>query len=251
MTKSKIKARPHEKEAIWLECRLHLNPQNPEYKDFFERNFDSSISAYETHSNRPHVHILGKIRKMRAKQLHESLIKMFKVDGNADFSITNLKPTEEDHKRMFQYVCKGENSYTMPVIMFNTPDWTEEIIKQHHDNYYAIQNIDTDFSPNSESVKVDLNKLVPEQELPKKRVARKTFTQKLVDELEVEYPKKKFLWTEPEHRSIIINYVLKKLGDTRKIFNEFKIREYVYACFNTADELDFRHYMSCKVYSIL
>lgn len=238
----------NEKTAEWIHVRLHKNPTDTQYEDFFKRNFDSSISCYETHSNRPHVHILVKIRTMRSVQLTDTLKAMFGVRGNTDFSVGNVEPTEKDLKNISQYVCKGEDSKTLPVVVFKTDDWTDEIVKMHHDNYYLYESEEVlETEQQQIVVKVDLNQL----ELPKKRIRQPTFTEKIIDQLQDEYEDVDWDWHEPKHRQWMIQYVLKKLGEKKKIFNEYKVKEFVYGCFNHLDAKNYRTDMGDKVYQIL
>jgi len=236
---------PHEKTAEWIHIRIHKNPKNPEYNTFFERQFDSVISCYETHSNRPHVHVLCKIKVTRSVQIRKLLKKMFNFDGNTDFSVTNVAPTPNDIKEMSQYVCKGNDKKTLPEVVFKTVDWTKEFIEQKHTDYWAVSRIDKHVEE-QQHVTVNLN------DFPiKEKVVRRTWTEKIVDELISEYEDTAWDWHNKKHKEFMLEYVLRKLGEKRKIFNEYKIKEFVYACFNALDAKHFRDDITEKVMGML
>lgn len=237
---------PNEKTAEWIHIRIHKDPKNTDYYSFCERQFDSYISCYETHSNRPHVHILVKIKVTRSVQISKLLKKQFDFNGNADFSVKNVNPTEKDFIAISQYVCKGDDHKTLPVVIFRSPDWTDELVKQRHDEYWCNEPNETQ----ENHIKVDLNQLDTEP-VVRQKIPRKTWTEKIIDELQDEYEEVEWDWHEPKHRQWMIDYVLKKLGDKKKIFNEYKIKEFVYACFNSLDAKNFRDDMSNKVYGLL
>lgn len=239
------KLRPFEKTAEWLTMRIHLNPKNPEYKTFCERQFDSFISCYETHSNRPHVHILCKIKVSRSKQIENLIKKMFNIFGNTDFSIKNVNPeTQKDLHEVSKYTCKGDDRKTLPCVMFKSLDWTDEKIKELHAEYHEQSHIED----TAEVIRVDLNQIEIE---PKKKIIRKTWTQKIIEELETEYEDLEWDWRDKKHKQFMLDYVLRKLGETRKIFNEYDLKKFVYACFNSLDAKNFRTDVSAKAMILL
>lgn len=236
---------PHEKTAEWIHLRIHSNPKNPDYQTFFERQFDSFISCYETHSNRPHVHVLCKIKVTRSVQLRKLMKKMFNFNGNTDFSVTNVVPTTEDLRNISQYVCKGNDKNTLPEVVCKSTDWSSEFIKTNHTEYWKVSRIDQHVT---EHVRVDLNQFVAE---PKVKIPRKTWIEKIIEELESEYEETEWDWHNQKHREFMTEYVLRKLGEKKKIFNEYKLKEFIYACFNSLDAKHFRSDISTKVLGIL
>jgi len=236
---------PNEKTAEWIHIRIHKEPKNPEYQTFFERQFDSFISCYETHSNRPHVHVLVKIKVTRSVQLRSLMKKMFKFHGNADFGVDNVAPTPHDFQAISQYICKGDNEKTLPVVVCKSLDWTEDKIKHNHTEYWAVNRMDKYVEPTV--INVDLSQLP----LPKEKIVRKTWTEKIIEELDKEYPDEEWDWFNEVHKEFMIEYVLRKLGDKKKIFNEYKLKEFVYACFNSLDAKNFRTDITAKVRGIL
>lgn len=236
---------PNEKTAEWIHIRIHKEPKNLEYKTFFERQFDSFIAAYETHSNRPHIHVLVRIKVTRSVQLRNLMKKMFKFNGNTDFQVKNVVPTAHDFQAISQYICKGDNAKTLPAILYNSLDWTEEKIKENHKLYWEVNHIDQE--PEQKVIHVDLSQ-VP---LPKEKIVRKTWTEKIIEELDTEYPDQEWDWFDERHKEFMIEYVLRKLGEKKKIFNEYKLKEFVYACFNSLDAKNFRTDITAKVRGIL
>jgi len=239
---------PHEKTADWMTIRIHKNPKDEEYQTFCERQFDSFISCYETHSNRPHVHILVKIKVSRSVQISKLMKKMFKFMGNTDFSIKNVNPTQADLHEISKYVCKGDSKKTLPVVVFKSPCWTDTKIKELHEEYWKVQRIDTYIEPENNSIRIDLNQIEIE---PKKKIPRKTWTEKIIEELETDYEETDWDWHNEKHKQFMLQYVLRKLGDTKKLFNEYKIKEFVFACFNSLDAKNFRSDIELKVMPLL
>jgi len=235
---------PNEKTAEWLTIRVHKNPKDNEYQTFCERQFDSYISCYETHSNRPHVHILVKIKVSRSVQISKLMKKMFNFQGNTDFSIKNVNPTINDLHEVSKYVCKGDNKKTLPVVVFKSLDWDENKISKLHEEYWKVQHVE-EFT--NEKVIIDLNQI----EIPKVKIQRKTWTQKIIEELETDYEETDWDWRNEKHKQFMLEYVLRKLGDTKKIFDEYQIKKFVYACFNSLDAKNFRTDISAKVMGLL
>lgn len=232
---------PHEKTSEWIHIRLHKNPKNPEYETFCQWHFESYISCHETHSNRPHVHILVKKKSANSLEILDLLKKSFGIRGNTDYSIKNVAPTQEDLHEISKYVCKGSDIKTLPDVVFRSAQWTPEIIKKLHAEYWAPP------EPEVQHVSIDLNQFQP----PPKKIARKTWTEKIIEELDIECPDKEWDWHNLAHREWMTVYVLKKLGDKKKIFNEYKLKEFVYACFNSLDAKNFRYEITQKVMGIL
>ena len=238
---------PHEKTAEWMTIRIHNNPKNPEWHTMCERQFDSYISCYETHSNRPHVHILVKIKVSRSVQIKKLLTSpLYKLKGNTDFSVSNVFPTKEDLHEVSKYTCKGDNKKTLPCVVFKSPDWTDAKIKELHEEYHKNHHID-------EVLIIDNNYLENNQiEIePKKKIPRKTWTEKIIEELELDYPDEEWDWYNTKHKQFMLEYVLRKLGDTKKIFDEYQIKKFVFACFNSLDAKNFRTDISAKVMVLL
>jgi len=238
---------PNEKTSEWLTIRIHKNPKDSNYQTFCERQFDSFISCYETHSNRPHVHMLVKKKVTRSKQIADLMKKMFHFNGNTDFSVKNVNPTPEDLLEVSKYHCKGDSKTTQPCVVFRSHDWTDAKIKDLHEQYYQNGHIDQYVDNTTEHVQIDLNTV----EVEKKKIKRKTWTEKIIDELISDYEDTPWDWNNVKHKQFMLQYVLKKLGDTRKIFNEHKIKEFVYACFNSLDAKNFRSDIELKVMPLL
>jgi len=237
----------HEKTAEWMHIRIHKNPKNPEHKTFFERQFDSFISCYETHSNRPHVHILCKIKVTRSVKMKALLKKTFDFCGNTDFSVTNVAPTSEDIQEVSKYVCKGIDKKTPPVVVFRSADWSDALISQKHADYWAVQRIQREEDKEQPaSISINLN------DFPvKEKIVRRTWTEKIVQELLDDYEHTDWDWHNQKQREFMVNFVLEKLGEKRKIFNEYKIKEFVFACFNALDAKNFRDDITAKVMGML
>jgi len=236
---------PHEKTAEWLTLRIHKNPKSPEYQTFCERQFDSYLSCYETHSNRPHVHILVKIKVSRSNQIKNLLKKQFSMNGNTDFSVKNVVPTKEDLHEVCKYTCKGDGKHIETDVVFKSADWSNEKILELKTEYYKQQRITDHLQP----VKVDLNVL--SEVVIKEKISRKTWTQKIVDELIDDYPEEDWDFYEKKHQQFITDYVLRKLGEARKIFNEYKLKEFVFGVFNALDAKNFRSDISARVMGML
>lgn len=229
----------HEKTSTHLHIRIHKNPKDPEYQTFCERQFESYISCYETHSNRPHVHILVKKKITRSLQIADLLKKMFNFFGNTDFSVKNVTPDADDLKNISNYVCKGDNKKTLPCVVFSSLDWDEEKIKYHHTEYHKNTHVEDTMEP----IIVDLNQI----EIQPKKIPRKTWYEKTLEELETDYDED-WDYNNEKHIKFMVQYMCRKLGDAKRKLNKRIVNDLVQGAFNFLDAKNYRSDMEQQVY---
>lgn len=89
-----------------------------------------------TISEKMHVHIiLEDSRSLSA--VRAELLKKFPRDGKAkQYSIKDLPQT--DLRNAEQYLCKGGNKGSLPIVVYSSDHYTDETIKSLHDAYWII-----------------------------------------------------------------------------------------------------------------
>lgn len=230
----------NEKTAFHLQVRISKNPTDPEYAVFFKRHFKSVICAYEvgTKNETPHIHILAEIGGVRSVTLRGMLKKIFHFNGNGDFSVGNIAPTTGDFENFSRYICKGESAECDPCVTFRTDDWYDERVRTLHNEYYETKKINNIFVPivtlpETNRNENDIGSQIAPDEPVKKKVRCKTWTEKWIDQLDGDYPNQPWDWKNIEHKLIVQRHLLKNLGNTKKCFNEYKLKEWVYCAFNS------------------
>jgi len=235
----------NEKDAFHIHIRIHKNPKDPAYEEFFKRHFRSVVSCYETHSNRPHIHILAEISGVRSAPLREMLVKLFKFNGNTDFSVKNVFPDVKDFREISKYVCKGDSAKCDPCVTFRTEDWSDERIKTLQNEYWLVPKVtfEENVTPSTENLVLD----EPQPRKPR----TKTWTEKWIEKLEEDYPLTDWDWNDIDHKLIVQKHLLKNLGEAKKMFNEYKLKEWVYCAFNTLNAANFENYILYNLNKIL
>jgi len=132
--------------------------------------------------------------------------------------------------------------------VFKSQDWNEDIIKKLHEEYYKTNKITEHFDEKT-PVKIDLN-LIQEPE-NKVKITRKPWLHKVLDELEEERPLHRWDWHNEVDKQFIIKFLLSKLGETRKIFDEYQMKKFVYGAFNYLQAQHFRDDMVAKIYKLI
>jgi len=225
----------HEKTAFHLQVRISKNPLNPEYAVFFKRHFKSVISVYEvgTKNETPHIHILAEIGGVRSVTLREMLKKLFHFNGNADFSVGNIAPTTQDLQNFSRYIGKGQSADCQPDVTFRTDDWYDERVRTLHNEYYETKKINNIFVPIVTLPETNRNENNIGSQIAPKKARCKTWTEKWIETLDGDYPYMEWDWKNIDHKLIVQRHLLKNLGNTKKCFNEYKLKEWVYAAFNS------------------
>jgi len=223
----------HEKQAFHIAIRITKDPTNPEYAVFFKRHFTSVIACLEEHATRPHIHVVAEIGAVRSVALSRMLKKLFGFSGNTDFSVKNVTPTVDDFQEVVEYACKGESPKCDARVTFRTDDYPDVRVKFLHDEYWRKHPVEEKRSNNCDDPVqiVTLN-------IPRKKT--QSWTEKWLEKLDNDYPDHEWDWTTPHDRQIVMKHLLKNLGETKKQFNEFKLKEWVYAAFNYFDATGFR-----------
>jgi len=125
--------------------------------------------------------------------------------GNKDYS---LKPGDD---RGYQYVCKGTGrdwDTGKPNVLSTT--FSEEEIQEFHRLYWIEQ-------PETTAIKVDLTDLAE----PKKKIKCKTFMQKLIDEVILNYPDKTWDIDQETDLSILTEKLYSAMGSAGKNLDNF------------------------------
>lgn len=264
----------YEKEAQWLMIRISKDPKNPKIEEFCKFHFKTVISCYETDANRPHVHILCEIQYIRSVKTRSLLKDQFAYKGNTDFSVDNVAPTEEDFVRVSRYVCKGDGPKIPTDVVFRTENWTDELVELRKDEYWFYHAseeqildgnskyfLDQAEKESANTVKINLQTEEEHVKKPCKKVVN-TWTQKIIIELGQQYeyhiggeiiPANQIYWDwhNDSHVDWIQDYILEKLGNTAKCFDEYQLKKFIYGVFNALDAKNFRTDIKAKVNKIL
>jgi len=217
---------PHEKTAKYIHFRCHVNPTSTDYGEFFSSLFSNYLVAYETHSERPHFHALIETKGIRSLQFSKMIAGQFNLFGNADFMVKNVAPTDDDYNAVLQYICKGDDKFTPPNILFKTPNYTEIIIQQAHDLFHA-KRIETYFPTVVSTEPSELQKFIKT-----KPTKAPTWTQKVMLELENTYALKKWDYNDIDDIKLMNRIVLEFLGERGKEFDSHKVWRIVLGLLN-------------------
>lgn len=120
--------------------RIHLGEisQNDIYK-FLSEKCEVIICVFESHDNRPHLHILFKETKITKSAVIQGLLKNFpSLKGNGAYSCSKTDKMKKkkvgDDEKAIAYLCKGENRETMPILVgVSTID-----IELYHNKYWEV-----------------------------------------------------------------------------------------------------------------
>jgi len=208
---------PHEKTAEFIHFRCHKNPTSLDYGEYFSSLFSNYLVTYETHSERPHFHALIETKGLRSVKFSRLVAGKFGLFGNEDFMVKNVAPTTEDYNTLLEYICKGDNKDTQPVVLFKTINYSENIIKAAHDAYH-VRRIETYFPQIISAEPSALEKFIKTN-----KTKAPTWTQKVMLELDNHYGDKKWDFNDQDDIKMMNRIVLEFLGERGKEFDSHKV----------------------------
>jgi len=246
---------PFEKTAEFMHIRISKDPTIKKIEDFLQFHFDGFVACFETHSNRPHIHVLAKIKYTRSVKIRKLMKEQLEYKGNTDFMVDNVNPEEGNFENISRYVCKGDGPKIPTNVVFRTDNWTDELIELRKEEYWH-------YEQSRNVVKINLETEEEHVKKPCKKVTN-TWTQRLVVELGQEYKVEikgfgpiplneiKWDWADDVHVDFMYDFILKKLGETAKIFDEYQLNKFMYGVFNALDAKNFRDDIKARARSKL
>lgn len=238
---------PHEKTCLWTVFRVTKDPQSKELQDFIQYHFKSYICAFETHSNSPHVHILCNVGLARPLEIVKLAKKQLGWSGNKDYSCSNVNPSTtpaNNHELLIQsrYVCKGDAQDIPTKILFRSSDWHDQVVFKYKQEYWEIYNakqktIMDNFT--QQRIRINFQDIEPLEIKAKK--PKMNWTQRVIEEYAESYPDlvEKLDFYNDEHLDHVTKFILKKLGQCKKIFSRNKLVEFVNGFMNSLEARGF------------
>jgi len=237
----------HEKTSVYLNFRCTVSPEDLKYKDFFVSLFSDFICAYELgeKNETPHFHCLFKKQGITSAKFTKMVKDKFNLHGNEQFSVANVIPTEQDYKQSLEYVCKFSKTdrITPPRILWASPQYTPEIISCSHEAYHVRHN--TPFPATHVSGVQQISKTV--------KIKARTWTEKVQEWIDDYSIEQKMEWNfhDDNHLDLMLDIVLKKLGESSKKINAGIVKDIVLGFFNHVDAKGFRKDMKSEVFYLL
>jgi len=177
----------------------------------------------EEQANNKHCHIVLDYPKSRANFIKLFNNKFPQLNGNREKSIADLRTTLTIN---LEYLCKGEKLGDLPKVLLSnlsTVTVVSTTIEDYHQNYW------------SKHQRLEKEKLKAFQELPliekTKKQKKDTWFEKTCNDFIEDIGERKFRWNTDDILWIT-DYVLKKLGNSRKIIDEFIVKRFVWGLYN-------------------
>lgn len=220
---------------LW-HLRIHLGEyKSEEIYNFLVTCCDVILCVFESHNNRPHIHTLFKETLVTKSTVIQKLVKQFpSIKGNGNYSCSKTDKLKKkgvgDDEKAKCYLCKGEGSETLPVIIGDTKiDY-----KQYHADYWLANSVLKAKSEVNMGCQNDPSLFV------KAKSKTKSWSEKVYGEMleiyEVEVntiilyyddvkPSDELIRLYDESRRILFRYMMKCLGKNVKKINENIIRD--------------------------
>lgn len=208
------------------------------FKYFIHQYKVKFITCLETDANRPHTHTLL-WTEMAIDKFRKQLVSKFpKYNGNEDWSLKTVVPTDEDVTKLERYVCKGESCtyerFKNPTIV-DYFEYTWEHIEIRHKEYWE-RNKEIIFEN-------DIKKL-------KKSKSTLSWTNRIVKEFFEEFPeveRKAFEW-DIRSKKTIFDFVLIRYGRCDKGFDAQILRKACNVIWNKLGKREFTDFMFQQAY---
>jgi hypothetical protein len=190
------------------------------WQKFADEIFDRCIFVWEygdDECSRDHLHIHGTSNISTVLQFRKELLARFqfpKTGGNANYSLSGPDCKESSKKKRpnengFVYVSKGPHKHKKqePDVKFKK-GFTDEEILAFHEEYWKNNPI---YQATKDAITVDLKPVIN---------SKKTWTQKITEELISIHVDKLWNYRDINDLRIISNYVLKRMGQLAKALDE-------------------------------
>lgn len=215
----------------FLHFRIHRLDIWEPIRDFLIREGTHILSVYESDAGRPHIHSVFQFPKTKSTFGQRLKKKFPNLEGNKDFSISEVKDTPEDLQNILQYICKADSKTDTPDVRFVSPNFNEdnkaEIFRLHNE-YWRV---------NSELKESNVQEVTTKQKAPR----AKTFTELVLLEVKRECPNHKWDMNEIS-MSLVFDVVMKKLGEKVKTFDRQVLRKIVFGVLNVLCPSQSRNY---------
>lgn len=208
------------------------------FKYFIHQYKVKFITCLETDANRPHTHTLL-WTDLAIDKFRKQLVSKFpKYNGNEDWSLKTVVPTDEDVTKLERYVCKGDNCtyerFKNPTIV-DYFEYTWELIEIRHKEYWE-RNKEIISENDIKKLKKSKSKLSWTNQLCKEFI--EPLSQDEIREIKWDIPGKKKLF----------NFVLSKYGSMDKGFDAQILRRTCNALWNKLHKHEFVDSMFMQVY---
>lgn len=199
--------------------------------EFFAKYWTLYAVCYEEHAERPHFHALI-FHKGTSKLPFTELVQQHfpECTGNSNLAVTNLAPDEQSLDYYKQYVCKGENKDTAPVLLFNS--LIEDVEYKHRQ--YWIRKLGTYFTEQVRDTPEDTEKFLKTVK-PKQKTFLQNFILYAREEIQFTLD-----WRNDNHLQLVMRMLLRKLGEKSALLDNYILERMTNAVFNALEADHFR-----------
>lgn len=220
---------------LW-HLRVHLEDYTSEEIYYFlVKCCEVILCVYESHNNRPHIHVLFKETLVTKSTIIQKLVKQFpKIKGNGMYSCSKTDKLKKkgvgDDEKAKCYLCKGTDKDTLP----NVVGKTQIDIQQYHNDYWLYN---TALKASNE---VNMGCQNDPSLLVKAKSKTKSWSEKVYEEMQKMYesevntiklyyrdvkPSDELVKLYDESRRALFRHMMKSLGKNVKKINENIIKD--------------------------
>ena len=201
----------------FIHFRIHLLDIWYEVRDFLIKNGNHILSIIEKDAERPHIHSVFQFDKTKSTFGQRLKKKFPTLDGNKDFSISQVGDTPDDLQNILKYICKGEEEQ-LPNVVFHLPKEHYDVMKLHND--YWLTNAELKMS----NVKVQSDNTQKQKKI--------SFTEESILQLRKERTNNEAWDMSPNSFATVFAVVINKLGEKAKVFDRSILRRLVFGVLN-------------------
>lgn len=179
-----------------------------------------AVEEVGTEGERKHAHIICEYQLTHANFIKKfSEVENFKkLTGNKCRSIKEMRSSLEVN---MEYACKSTKLGVHPTVLFMSI--TQDDMVEHHIQYWGKYG-------RLKEAKLEEFRKIPEKE-SKIKVKKETWFEKICDEFIEDVGIRTFRWIQTDI-DFITDYVLRRLGRSRKIVDEFIVKRFVMGLYN-------------------
>lgn len=210
---------------------------NPLVIEFCKKHLCKYIIALENadlEDKRTHIHIHGEsVCHKNSQSLRRAWDSFGLPTGRGNYSLKSHDNTvKKPDEKGYVYVCKGKDSFVKdPPCIMSKLGFSDDDIKELHEKYWSENKIYQDQlrkANQPEPIRCDLT-LNPEVPKKKKTI---TWTQKLIEEINLNYPDKLWNVSLETDKVEICNLILDRMGVGGKALDEIIFKRIFFAVYN-------------------
>lgn len=185
--------------------------------DWIKTITNKFITCYEV-ATRGHSHTVLTYDKTLST-FRQKLVEKFPVLKKGKRNEYYALAQKDDLEANERYICKGETRKAKPVILRFSFHYNDEVIENRHSEYW------------------DINDALVEKSHEKiNKIRQPTFVEYIISELNKDtVVKHEWNLTNPYHKKMVLNCIMKCFGNKAKILDESVIKRHYYGVWNIID----------------